>query len=240
MDISIVLPAYNEAERITESLDGIAAYLARCPWKTEVIVVDDGSADDTAARIRAHALAVKLISFEKNRGKGAAVRAGALAAQGEFILMEDVDLSTPIETLDRFMREIERDAADIVIGSRSVKGAQVVKPQAPLKVALGRMGNLLIRLLAVPNVHDTQNGFKLFRAATTRTLFAMQRHDRWGFDFELLFLARKAGLRVIELPIVWRNDERSTVRGIDYLKTLTELATLRLDDWRGKYPIERV
>lgn len=233
MHVSILLPVFNEAERLPRALDRLQSYLQTVSWDYEVLVVDDGSRDDTAALAAQHPFGVRILHHEKNRGKGAAVQTGALAAQGEYLCITDVDLSTPIETLDRFLVEITD--TDIVIGSRSVRGAQVVRPQALHKVLFGRFGNLLIRLFAVPGIADTQNGFKLFRMATTRQLFQRQRHARWGFDFELLYLARKRKLRMKEVPIFWRNDERSKVQGIDYLKTLLELFTLRLDDLRGKY-----
>ncbi|MFA6512059.1 MAG: dolichyl-phosphate beta-glucosyltransferase [Patescibacteria group bacterium] len=233
MLVSIILPAYNESGRITDALNRLQAYLKTVQWTYEVFLVDDGSSDDTVALTEAHALTVKVLRHEQNKGKGAAVKTGACAAKGDFICITDVDLSTPIETLDLFLKEIHE--RDIVIGSRSVRGAQVVKPQSLHKVMLGRFGNVLIRLFATPHIADTQNGFKLFRTATTRILFEQQRHDRWGFDFELLFLARRKKLRVKEVPIFWRNDDRSKVRSSDYLKTLFELFTLRLDTLRGRY-----
>lgn len=233
MLLSIVLPAYNEADRIARGLTRLSHYLATVSWEYEVLVVDDGSTDDTARRVEQHPLAVRLLRLGTNQGKGAAVRTGALAASGEFLLVTDVDLSTPIETLDTFLEEITD--ADIVIGSRSIRGAQVVRPQQLVKIALGRFGNLLIRLFAVPQFKDTQNGFKLFRLSSTRRLFELQRRTRWGYDFEILFLAQKRRLRVKELPVVWRNDERSKVGGMDYLQTLTELFLLRFDQLRGKY-----
>lgn len=233
MKISFVFPAYNEAERIVRGLDGLAAYLKTTTWEHEVLVVDDGSTDETIELARTHPLHPTVLPHTKNLGKGAAVQTGALAATGDFILMLDVDLSTPVETLDHLLSFT--GSADIVIGSRSIRGAQVITPQHLHKVVLGKLGNLAIRLFAVPQIHDTQNGFKLFNRERTKKIFQMQRHTRWGFDFELLYLARKEGLTVMEVPIVWRNDERSKVRGGDYLRTLLELATLRFDDFRGYY-----
>lgn len=232
MKLSIVLPAYNEENRLKPSLEIILKYLNQRPGlETEVIVADDGSRDRTADIARSFAPAVRLVQL-KHQGKGAAVKAGVLASQGELILLTDTDLSTPIETLDLFLRLIKD--RDIVIGSRALPGSIITQAQSWYKVWLGRLGNRAIRLLAAPGLHDTQCGFKLF-TRRTRGLFEKQRLTGWGYDFEIMYLARRFGWRVLEAPVEWRNDAASKVRPLDYLATLKELLAVRWNNFRGLY-----
>jgi len=232
MELSIVIPAYNEAQRLPATLKKIAAYLATQSRQWELIVVDDGSGDQTGQVATSGPLPVRVIRQERNLGKGAAVRTGMLAARGEWRLLCDADMSTPIEELDRLWAATDR--ADIVIGSRRASGAQVAKSQAWWKVWLGRGGNLLIQLLLLPGLKDTQCGFKLFNQRTSR-IFEQQRHHRWGYDFELLFLARQAGWRIAEVPVIWYNDNQSKVKPTDYITTLAEIIQIRWQWWRGLY-----
>lgn len=233
MDLSIIIPAYNEAERLPRTLDQIDAYLSSQPSLTaEVIIVDDGSTDGTAKVARRQMDSVRIVQHPRNLGKGAAIRSGMLAAQGQWRYMCDADLSTPIDELDQLM-DYGRQA-DIVIGSRRVAGANVVRSQARWKVWLGQLGNLLIQALVVPGIQDTQCGFKLFHRRTMK-IFSSQRNNRFGYDFEILYLARLAGWRIKEAPVRWANDRRSTVRGRDYLITLWELLAIHWHRWRGHY-----
>jgi len=232
MMLSIVLPAYNEANRLKPSLERILEYLKQRPaLEAEVIVADDGSLDRTADIARSFAPAVRLVQIT-HHGKGAAVRAGVLASQGDLILLTDTDLSTPIETLDSFLSLIK--AWDIVIGSRALPGSIITRAQSWPKVWLGRLGNLAIRLLAAPGLHDTQCGFKLF-TRHCRSLFEKQRLTGWGYDFEIMYLARRFGRRVLEAPVEWRNDAASKVRPLDYLSTLAELLAIQWNNFRGLY-----
>lgn len=233
MDLSIVIPAYNEAVRLPDTLARIKAYLATKPWSTEIIVVDDGSDDETANLVRAFEPSIRLIQHPHNMGKGAAVRTGMLATQGHWALLTDADLSTPIEELDHFWST--RDQAEILIGSRRIKGAQVDQAQAKWKVLLGQLGNLMIQVTLVPGLKDTQCGFKLF-THRTRRLFELQQLNRFGYDFELLFLARRLHFRVLELPVRWVNNPLTKVKPIDYLTTLLDIARIRWHAWRGHYP----
>lgn len=234
MELSIVIPAYNEAERLPATLKTMAAYLATRGQSYEVIVVDDGSTDTTAAIASASTLSVRVIRHPRNLGKGAAVRTGMVAAQGEWRYLCDADLSTPIDELQKFWNR--RHEADIVIGSRRTVGANVGRHQAAWKELLGRMGNVLIQLMAAPGIHDTQCGFKLFHWRTN-VLFEQQRLERWGYDFEILFLARLAHFRVLEMPVRWVNDARSKVRGSAYLTTLLDLFRIHYYRWRGYYTL---
>jgi dolichyl-phosphate beta-glucosyltransferase len=232
MTLSIIIPAYNEVDRLPRTLVAIRDFFSGQAEFPEVLVVDDGSVDGTAAAARAALPTVRVIEHGRNMGKGAAVRTGMLAARGDQRYLCDADLSTPIDEVSRFLTAAQ--AADIVIGSRRAAGANVTRAQAGWKVLLGQTGNLLIRLLVAPGILDSQCGFKLF-AKHTMPIFEVQRIRRWGYDFELLFLARKFGFKVTELPVTWANDERSKVRPSDYLVTLAELLMIRLNDLLGRY-----
>lgn len=230
MDLSIVIPAYNEKQRLPQTLHRLADYLRTQPWQTEIIVVDDGSTDGTA-ELAADFRDIRIIR-RPHQGKGAAVRTGMLAASGRWRLLCDADLSTPIEDITKL--DQYRDAADIIIGSRRAAGADVTKNQVAWKVWLGQMGNWVIQLLAVPGIKDTQCGFKLFHEKTA-SLFQLQRLDGFGYDFELLYLARRAKWRIQEVAVTWRNDDRSRVKPVDYLRTLGELLMIHLNAIRGYY-----
>lgn len=232
MYLSIVIPAYNEAQRLSPTLTAIFSYLSRQVYQAEVIVVDDGSTDETAAIARQSPHPVRLIQQPRNLGKGAAVRTGMLAATGEWRYSCDADLSTPIDQLDHLLTFT--DKADVIIGSRRVPGSQILKAQAWWKVRLGQAGNLAIQTLAVRGIHDSQCGFKLFHRRTM-LIFTQQRSNRFGYDFEDLYLARRHGWTIAEVPVRWTNDTRSTVTGRDYFITLGELLKLQWNRWRGYY-----
>ncbi len=232
MDLSIIIPAYNEAARLPKTLQSILDYFRSDQRSVEIIVVDDGS-NDTTAEITRSFPGIRLIQHPKNLGKGAAVRTGMLAASGEWRYLCDADLSSPINELDHLLTFADR--ADVMIGSRRVPGAQVEIYQPTWKVWLGQIGNALIQLLIVPGIRDSQCGFKLFHRRTMQ-IFQWQRNNRFGYDFEDLYLARRLGWRMIEVPVVWRNDQRTTVRLIDYPITLLELFKIHLNRLRGLYP----
>lgn len=232
MELSIVIPAYNEAERLPETLRHIAQHLATIDRTTEIIVVDDGSSDSTAAAATESPVPVRLVRHPRNLGKGAAVRTGMAAAEGEWRYLCDADLSTPIDELEHFWRR--RHEAELVIGSRRVSGATIGRHQAWWKETLGALGNTLIQVLAAPGIKDTQCGFKLFHRRTD-ILFRRQQLDRWGYDFEILYLARLAGFRILEIPVRWTNDARSRVRAGDYLTTLLDLVRIHYFKLRGFY-----
>ena len=234
MLLSVIIPAYNESQRLPATLKKVEAYLRQHHPDAEILVVDDGSSDDTAEVARRSSWPIRLIVQPHNQGKGAAVRTGMLAARGEWRLLCDADLSTPIEELEKLL--VYTNQADIIIGSRRLKGSHIARSQAWWKVLLGRGGNLLIQLLAAPGIHDSQCGFKLFNQKAI-SLFENQRLERFGYDFELLFLARLAKLRVQEVAVLWYNDERSTVKGRDYLVTLFDLAKIHWFRWRGAYKL---
>jgi dolichyl-phosphate beta-glucosyltransferase len=212
-DLSLVVPAFNEEKRLPVSLARIADWLgSRTPAISgEVLVVDDGSSDRTAAVAEKTAaglgLAFRVIRLPENRGKGAAVRAGVLEARGAHVLVTDADLSTPIEEVDKLLAA----GAPVAIGSRGVDATLVKQRQSLFRVASGRLFNLLVRVLAVSGIRDTQCGFKLFRADAAREVFSRAVVDRFAFDVEALLLARKLGYAIAEVPVLWFNSPDTRV-----------------------------
>ncbi|MBI4145214.1 glycosyltransferase family 2 protein [Candidatus Woesearchaeota archaeon] len=228
----MVIPAYNEEVRIGATLQHVRTFLKEQTWTSEIIVVDDGSKDKTAEIVNAFP-EVKLVRQLPNKGKGAAVRKGMLAASGALRLFSDADLSTPIEELPRFIEAAKQ--ADIVIASREIPEAVLAVPQSLPRRVLGRLFSFSVRaILWIPFI-DTQCGFKLFTEKAAKTLFTLQRLDGFAFDVELLFLARKNGLRVKELPVTWTNVAGSKVRWRDPFRMLGQVIKIRLNSWAGKY-----
>jgi len=225
-----VIPAYNEARRLPPTLEKVQRHLADRPH--EILVVDDGSEDDTAERARAAGATV--LRNELNRGKGYSVRRGMLAAAGDRRLMTDADLSTPIEELDRFMARMD-EGYDVVIASRALPDSNVEVRQPWMRESMGRLFNLCVRVLALPGLEDTQCGFKLFTAEAAREAFSAARLDGFSFDVEALFVARRRGRRITEVPVTWRNDEATRVDTFKGAVAFLDLARIRLNDWRGAY-----
>jgi dolichyl-phosphate beta-glucosyltransferase len=217
VDLSIVIPAYNEEARLPASLGAIAAYLAARPSapRIEVLVVDDGSADATGPRAeeaaRRHSLPLRVLRFERNRGKGAAVRSGCLEAAGRLILVSDADFSTPVYEWEK----LARTGAPVAIGSRALDEALVKEKQPFFRQAMGKLFNQLVRLVAVPGIRDTQCGFKLFTREAAREIFSRAKVDRFAYDVEALLLARQLGYAIAEVPVLWFNsaDSRVTLFG---------------------------
>ena len=229
---SLVIPAYNERNRIEGCLRSVAEWVRARPggWDWKVILVDDGSTDGTrgaALRIAGEVgLVVEILRHEKNRGKGCAIRAGILASSGDPVLVSDVDLSTP---LTEWVKLAERlPTHPIAIGSRGL-GEKLVRRRQPFyRRFLGKAGNMLVRILAVPGIRDTQCGFKLFRGDIARDLFRRAKIDGFAYDMEILYLARLRGLAIAEVPVLWFNSPDSRVSVLrDTLPTLWDLLRLR-------------
>jgi dolichyl-phosphate beta-glucosyltransferase len=233
-ELSLVIPAFNEAARLPRTLERVRAFLDARPGGYEILVVDDGSSDATAEIARAAGASVRVLRHEPNRGKGYAVRRGMLAATGARRLMTDADLSTPIEELARLEGEIDR-GCDVAIGSRAVAGARIEVRQPLYREAMGRLFNLLVQLLLLPGLKDTQCGFKLFTAAAAEAAFGACRLDGFSFDVEALYVARRRGLRVVEVPIVWRNDAATRVGIGGGSAAFLDLLRIRLAALRGGY-----
>jgi dolichyl-phosphate beta-glucosyltransferase len=230
--LSVVVPALNEEDRLPRTLERIVSHLSRRREGYELVVVDDGSRDRTAEL--AQAAGATVLRNETNRGKGYAVRRGMLAARGARRLMTDADLSTPIEELDRLCARMD-EGHDVVIGSRALPGSRIEVRQPWYRENMGRFFNLFVRALAVPGVTDTQCGFKLFSGAAARDVFSAARLDGFSFDVEVLFLARRKGYRIAEVPVIWRNDAATRVSLLRGFLAFPDLLRIRANDWRGRY-----
>ena len=233
--LSLIIPAYNEAGRIGNTLRDCLDYFARQDYDFEIIVVDDGSQDGTADLVRREFPNVRLISYTPNRGKGYAVKQGMLAATGKYRLFYDADGSTPISEADKLWRPLA-DGADVVIGSRSLPESQVELHQRPLREFIGRTFNHLTHILLGERFIDTQCGFKAFTAESTNQIFPRQTLDRFCFDAELLYIARAQGLKVTEIPVRWINTPNSRVTLVaDSARMLKDLFKIRINALQGKY-----
>lgn len=232
IQLSIVIPAYNEAKRLSKTLDAIIGYVQARKCACEIIVVSDGSRDKTLDVVRAHAgngVPLRILENKTNRGKGAAVRRGVAASHGELILFTDADLSTPIQELEKLEQALSK-SADVAIASRAVKGADILNRQPFYREFMGKTFNVLVQLLVLPGIKDTQCGFKLFRRALARRVFARQTIAGFGFDVEVLYLAKQAKARLVEVPVRWCNVLDSKVSPVRHsTQMLLDLFRIR---WR--------
>lgn len=229
---SLVIPAYNEANRIERCIRDVASWRAGRPGglEWEIILVDDGSADGTEAVARRAAVSAGLpltvLVHPENRGKGAAIRTGVLASSGDPVLVSDADLSTPLAEWSKLADRLAENP--VAIGSRAIDGDLVRKRQPLYRVLLGKGGNKIIRLFTVPGIQDTQCGFKLFRGDVARELFESARINRFAWDVEVLFLARRRGYSIAEVPVLWFNSPESKVSvWRDTPKTLWDVMRIR-------------
>jgi len=239
VDLSIVVPAYNEEHRLPPTLARLHAYLAAQPLRYEIVVVDDGSRDATCAVVEAamaHIPNLRLVRQTPNRGKGAAVRLGMLAARGQIRVMSDADGSMSPDQLPRLLAPIIACKAEVSIGSRYAEGARSDIKQPWYRVLWSRIANTAVQRSLVPGVRDTQCGFKAFTAEAARDLFARGRIDGWAFDLEILALARRAGYAIAEVGVEWTDDRRSRVNPLkDLWKVVREAMTIRKNLRRGVY-----
>jgi dolichyl-phosphate beta-glucosyltransferase len=235
---SIVLPAYNESERIGATLEKISAHAIQRGWNVEVIVVNDGSTDRTASLVQSKAAScpsLKLVENPGNCGKGYSVRNGMLHAQGEILLFSDADLSSPIAEADKLFAAIA-EGADVAIGSRWLKVELQTTRQPFYRQLFGRVYNLALRLILGLRFKDTQCGFKAFNRRSADALFHRQRIERWGFDPELLYLARRCGLAVKEVPVQWAHREGTRISPFrDGIRMLLDLFRVRWNAAMGRY-----
>ena len=244
-DLSLIVPAYNEERRLPATLERIAQYLSQRNFSCELVIVDDGSRDETsrvALGFGARHPWSRLLRYEDesgravNRGKGFAVRAAMLASVGTNVLFSDADLSTPIEEMEKLLPLIQSGACDIAIASRALPGSNLTVHQPWHREAMGRTFNRLVRAAIGTDVRDTQCGFKALRGDVARRLFALARVDGFGFDTELIFLAAKKGLRVREIPVTWHHAEESRVNPLTApAQMMRELIAVRFNDARGLY-----
>ncbi len=229
MKISVVVPAYNEAGRILPTLEQILAYMDEHHPDYEVVVVDDGSSDGTAAVVSQRFQGkpqLRVLSYGGNRGKGYAVRHGALHSSGDVVLFTDADLSTPIAEIEKVLPRFEQ-GYDLVIASRAHAQAEIRARQPFYREGVGKLFNLLVRLLVLPAFHDTQCGFKAFRREPMQSVLKQQQVDGFAFDVEMIALALAKGLKVIEVPVVWENSPSSSVKLSRGIAAFFELIPIR-------------
>jgi glycosyltransferase involved in cell wall biosynthesis len=233
--LSIVVPAYNEAQRIREALGRICHFKESKPYSVEVIVVDDGSRDRTVEMVSEFP-GIRLVRNDRNHGKGFTVRHGVLEAQGELVLFTDADLSAPIEEVDKLLSALQSSGADAAVGSRALERELIGIHQPWFRDMGGRFFNLLVRLFTGLKLHDTQCGFKLFQRSSTRRAFERMHVEGFGFDPELLFLIERGGGRVVEVPVRWNDNPATKVRFFrDSTRMVLDLMAIRWRNFMGKY-----
>jgi dolichyl-phosphate beta-glucosyltransferase len=237
--LSVIIPAYNEELRVPRTLDCSLEYLTRQPYASEIIVVSDGSIDGTERVVLERsggAVPVTLLRHPDglNHGKGASVRLGMTSARGAYRLFMDADNSTSLDQIDRFWPWFEK-GFDVVIGSRALKGSVIGTHQSRFKEIAGRFGNWFIQTLAVHGIQDTQAGFKMLTAKSAEIIFPRLTVDRWGYDVEMLVIARNHGCRIAEIPITWINAAGSKVSFGSYLEVLSEVWKVRRNLKAGLY-----
>ena len=232
MKLSLIIPAYNEEERIGGTLEAISQYLAKQTYAWEVIVVDDGGQDRTVEAVREAEGDVQVISYQPNRGKGFAVKTGMQAAKGAIRVYFDADGSAPISEVEKLWPKFDA-GADVVIGSRELPDSEVAISQAWPRKLMGKTYNLVLRCIGLTHFPDTQCGFKAFTAASSELIFPKQTIDRFGFDCELLHIATIHGLRIEQVPVRWLNSPASRVHPvIDSIKMFQEMLSVRLKSFR--------
>lgn len=241
--LSIVIPAYNEEARIGKTLAGTFEFLDAQAYDSEVIVVNDGSRDKTSDRVFEfephNAGRLRLLHNPGNRGKGYSVRHGMLQAKGKIALFYDADLATPTSEIPKVIDPIVENRYDVVFGSRALDRSLIGTHQSWLRETVGRAGNWIQYLLTGLQFKDTQCGFKAFRREALQSVFSLQQIDGFGFDPEILFIAKKLGWRLLETPVRWNHVQGSKVHAIGSpLKVLLEVSTIRWNDLLGKYNLD--
>jgi dolichyl-phosphate beta-glucosyltransferase len=225
--LSLIIPAYNEEPRIVKSLDSAINYLNFKNYNYEIVVVDDGSHDATSELVKSYGHGVKLIQLGANIGKGAAVRAGMLAAVGDIRVFTDADFSTPIYEIEKLLNIIQ-SGTDICIGSRALNPKMIKKHQPFYREWMGKTFNKFVQFMLVKGIKDTQCGFKGFRNNAAISIFDKAKINGFSFDVEILYLAKKMGFHIEQVPVEWYNDERSTVNPIsDSINMLIELFKIK-------------
>lgn len=236
--LSVVIPAYNEEERIDNSLNTIIRYMENRGYRYEIIVVNDGSTDKTVDIVKNFSVRnknINLILNEKNMGKGYSVKKGILESNGEYILFSDSDLSTPIEEIEKLIRYLQEDY-DIAIGSRALPNSDVQIHQSFHRELMGKIFNLITRILTLMDIKDTQCGFKCFKKDAAKNIFRRQIINGFSFDVEILYIAKKLGYKIREVPVVWLNSNSTRVNLIkDSIRMFIDLLRIRINDYMGRY-----
>ncbi len=238
--LTIVIPAYNEEARIGRTIEETFRYLDQQPFESEVLVVNDGSRDDTKGVVARYRQVIgerlRILDNPGNRGKGYSVRSGMLSGQGEIILFFDADLATPLTEVRKVLAPIEEGRYDVVFGSRAIDRSLIGTRQSALREMIGRVGNLVQYIFSGLKFRDTQCGFKAFRHEAAQRVFRLQRIERFGFDPEVLFIARLQGWRLLEMAVRWNHVPGSKVSVIGTpIRTLFEVMTIRWNQLRGRY-----
>lgn len=234
--LSLIIPAYNEAERLPRTLPAVIDFVERQPFQSEVIIINNNSHDDTAAIAQEFAAQYPFIRVldEMTQGKGAAVRTGMMAARGDFLFMADADFSMPVEEVSKFLPPALSDY-DVAIGSREAAGAMRYNEPA-YRHLMGRVFNFYVKVLAIPGFEDTQCGFKCFRREAAMDILPYQTIDGWAFDVELLFIALQRGYRVVEIPVDWYYGANSRISPVrDTINMIREVLHIRANGWNGRY-----
>ena len=234
--LSIVIPAYNEEERIVPTIGAIASYVSDLGFPWELIIADDGSKDNTVKIVQELGLAnVRVLVAEKNGGKGSAVRRGMLAARGQYVLFDDADNSTPIEELKKVLAKLETENYDVAVGSRAVAGSEEAK-RSPLRRLMSGTLRWIVQNIFKIGVNDTQCGFKLFTHEAAQKLYQSQTIAGFSFDLEILYLAHKYDFRIAEVPVAWVDAPGSKVDTTkEAQRFLRDLVRIKMNDWRGVY-----
>ena len=237
--VSIIIPAYNEEKRLPATLERISSYLGQGGWEfCEVLVIDDGSTDNTVAVAEKggkRVPAVRVLSNPGNRGKGYSVRHGMTEAKGEWRLFTDADLSAPIEELDTLWAAAEKSGAQVAIGSRALDRSLIGVHQSVFRETAGKLFNLAVRVMTGLPFWDTQCGFKLFEARAAREIFSRQQLEQFGFDVEVLFIARQLGYNCIEVPVRWNDVTGTKVGAVGGLSAFVDPLRVRVNQLKGKY-----
>lgn len=240
-ELSVIIPVYNEEKRVSKTLEGVFKYLKAKRMTAEILVVDDGSRDKTLQvvgkfkRQSTSRRMLKILKHSVNKGKGAAVRTGALAANGKVLIYMDADNATALSEFEKFKPIVKR-GVDVVVGSRAIDRKQVKVHQPLYREVIGRVGNIIIQALVVPGISDTQCGFKAFSQKAAKSIFPLQRIDGFGFDVELLFISKKHGFSILETSVEWKDDPNTRVNALrDSIRTFTDLFIIRWNDLKGLY-----
>lgn len=236
---SIIIPVFNEAQRIKDTLEVIIKYLNKKSTEYELIIVDDGSTDETTKVIEEFfflqypQIKYKLFKNYKNLGKGAAVRKGVLSACGELVYFTDADLSTPIEEMFKFVDIIKKEGYDIVIGSRGLKESKILVHQPFYRETMGKIFNKIVKILLMNDFNDTQCGAKMFKNEVAKKVFSLSTINNFAFDVEILYIAKKLGYKIKEMPVVWKNFKGSKVKLLtDSIKMLLSLFKIKFNKYK--------